>query len=111
MLLLLTHVHQIGENPEQLPESVTPPPLLFEGTVFFVIEQFGVPGVDLTQVNVKLGPPESVKVVQSGTSSEILAACDRDEYIAATIKRVMPKEKTNRGRAKIDGFDGFISTP
>src|SRR5262245_55936129 len=93
---------------EHVTVSDTAPPALDDGAAFVTIEHDGVAGPLFTHCTVL---PVSWKLVQSGRSSVNVAACDLVEYIAAAMRRVIPKEKTKRGRAKNDGLDGFMFTP
>jgi hypothetical protein len=105
----LVHAHDDGVKFEQFAESETLPPAAVDGLWPMLMLQDGEPVlvVPVTQVTCV---PETDTLVQP-LMLKVTSALARDAYIAAATNTVIPIQNANRGRAKTDGFDGFISTP
>jgi hypothetical protein len=99
------HVYNVGVKPVQFAVSETLPPVL--GNVDGLAESEQLPPPVLVPVWHVTVLPLTVTLLQPEKLTET-SACARDAYVAAAIKSAMPNEKTIRGRAKNDGFDGFM---
>jgi len=103
------HAHDEGVKFEQFADNETAPPALLEGLWLMPMEQLGEPVVvpPITQV---ICVPDTDTLVQP-LRLKVTSARARDVYVAAATSIVSPTQNANRGRARTDGFDGFISTP
>jgi hypothetical protein len=105
----LVHAHDDAVKFEQFAESETPPPTLVEGLWPILMLQAGFPVLVVPVMQVTC-VPETDTLLQP-LMLNVTSARARDVYIAAAANIVIPIQNANRGRAKTDGFDGFISTP
>ena len=74
------------------------------------IEQLGEP-VGLPELMTQVTCVPETDTLLQPLRFKVTSARARDEYVAAATNIVIHTQNANRGRARTDGFDGFMSTP